>query len=66
MQKPQFYEDNRYWIVDEVDKYQTKNQNDIKEEQERKRLEDERLKADVIEGEGEVDGEEEDDVIDEE
>ena len=66
MQKPQFYEDNRYWIVDEVDKYQSKNQNDIKEEQERKRLEDERLKADVIEGEGEVDGEEEDVGIDEE
>ena len=25
MQKPKFYEDNRYWIIDEVDKYQAKN-----------------------------------------
>ena len=33
MQKPQFYEDNKYWLVEEVDKYLDKNASDIKEEQ---------------------------------
>ena len=35
MQKPQFYEDNKYWLVEEVDKYLDKNKSDILEEKER-------------------------------
>ena len=37
MQKPKFYEDNKYWLVDEVDKYLTKNKSDVKEQQELQR-----------------------------
>ena len=46
--------------MDEVEKYQAKNQSDIKEEQERKKMEDERQRADVIEGE------EDEEIVDEE
>ena len=44
MQKPQFYEDNKYWLVEEVDKYLDKNKNDIKEEEMRQQQELERQK----------------------
>ena len=42
MQKPQFYEDNKYWLVEEVDKYLDKNASDIKEEELRQQQEIER------------------------
>ena len=30
MQKKEFYEDNKYWLLEEVDKYMDKNTGDIK------------------------------------
>ena len=33
MQQPKFYDDNKYWLMEEVDRYMNTNQEQIKEQQ---------------------------------
>ena len=46
MQQPQFYDDNKYWLMDEVEKYMKSNQEQVKEQQRRvKEKEEQEMQA---------------------
>ena len=41
MQQPQFYEDNKYWLMDEVERYMRSNQEQLKEQKRQAQIEEE-------------------------